>query len=272
VFSPYYAAARRRGRLDPCEHCAFNVALYPPHGGRWTMTERRGGSLQRAPDRLVVGPSSLAWDGDTLVASLDELAAPLPRRVRGELRLRPTALTDHAYSLDEGGRHRWSPIAPTARIEVRLDSPALHWTGTAYSDSNAGDEPLENAFRSWQWSRAAHPDGAAVLYDVIPRAGAPRTLALQFDRAGGVREVLPPPLVTLRTSGWGLRRATRSERGAAATLLRTLEDGPFYARSLVSARLGGERLTSVHESVSLDRFRSRWVQLLLPFRMPRARR
>jgi hypothetical protein len=28
----------------------------------------------------------------------------------------------------------------------------------------------------------------------------------------------------------------------------------------------------VHESLSLDRFGSRWVQLLLPFRTPRARR
>jgi carotenoid 1,2-hydratase len=28
-------------------------------------------------------------------------------------------------------------------------------------------------------------------------------------------------------------------------------------------------VTAVHESLSLDRFRSRWVQYLLPYRMPR---
>jgi len=32
----------------------------------------------------------------------------------------------------------------------------------------------------------------------------------------------------------------------------------------------GESVTAMHESLSLDRFRARWVQMLLPFRMPRA--
>ena len=49
----------------------------------------------------------------------------------------------------------------------------------------------------------------------------------------------------------------------------TLEDSPFYARSVVSASLLGERADAVHESLSLDRFRAGWVRLLLPFRMPR---
>ena len=51
--------------------------------------------------------------------------------------------------------------------------------------------------------------------------------------------------------------------------MRTLEDTPFYTRSLLSARLLGERVAAVHESLSLDRFRTGWVQMLLPFRMPR---
>ena len=56
-----------------------------------------------------------------------------------------------------------------------------------------------------------------------------------------------------------------------ATLARTLEDTPFYARSLVGTRLFGHAATSVHESLDLDRFRSRIVQAMLPFRMPRRR-
>jgi carotenoid 1,2-hydratase len=28
-------------------------------------------------------------------------------------------------------------------------------------------------------------------------------------------------------------------------------------------------MTAVHESLSLDRFQARWVQAMLPFRMPR---
>jgi carotenoid 1,2-hydratase len=50
----------------------------------------------------------------------------------------------------------------------------------------------------------------------------------------------------------------------------TLEDGPFYARSILSTRVFGEDVPAMHESLSLDRFRKPWVQAMLPFRMPRA--
>ena len=53
-------------------------------------------------------------------------------------------------------------------------------------------------------------------------------------------------------------------------MVRTLEDAPFYARSVVSAKLLGEHVTLMHESLSLDRFRMPMVQAMLPFRMPRA--
>ena len=52
-------------------------------------------------------------------------------------------------------------------------------------------------------------------------------------------------------------------------MVRTLEDAPFYARSLVAAKLLGESVILMHESLSLDRFRMPVVQAMLPFRMPR---
>jgi carotenoid 1,2-hydratase len=48
-----------------------------------------------------------------------------------------------------------------------------------------------------------------------------------------------------------------------------LEDAPFYSRSLLATHLAGSPGPAIHESLDLDRFRSRWVQCLLPFRMPR---
>jgi carotenoid 1,2-hydratase len=42
-----------------------------------------------------------------------------------------------------------------------------------------------------------------------------------------------------------------------------------YARALVLTQLLGVPVTAVHESLDLNRFASRWVQTLLPFRMPR---
>jgi carotenoid 1,2-hydratase len=55
-------------------------------------------------------------------------------------------------------------------------------------------------------------------------------------------------------------------------VIQTLEDTPFYARSMLSTRLFGEAVTAVHESLDLDRFRTAWVRALLPFRMPRMAR
>jgi carotenoid 1,2-hydratase len=51
--------------------------------------------------------------------------------------------------------------------------------------------------------------------------------------------------------------------------VRTFEDTPFYARSLLAATLDGETVQPVHESLSLRRFRNPLVRLMLPFRMPR---
>jgi carotenoid 1,2-hydratase len=106
----------------------------------------------------------------------------------------------------------------------------------------------------------------------MPRTGQARCLALSFgpDRGpdGGVEALTPPPVTPLPPSLWRIRRATRAE-GGGATIMRTLEDTPFYARSELRTRLGGTECAAVHESLDLDRFRQRWVQLLLPFRMPR---
>jgi carotenoid 1,2-hydratase len=51
--------------------------------------------------------------------------------------------------------------------------------------------------------------------------------------------------------------------------LQTLEDTPFYARSLLQSSWCGERVTAVHESLSIPRLDSALVRLMLPCRMPR---
>jgi len=231
------------------------------------MTERGRGAIVREATTLAIGPSSLGWEGDALVVRLDELTAPLPSRIRGELRLHPQVLTSHRVALDAQARHAWQPIAPLARLEVDLASPRMRWRGQAYCDSNLGTAPLESAFRCWQWSRASTDSRTTVLYDVTRLEDAPLSFALDIDRHGAVTPLEPPAGIELPASRWGIARATRSESGAR--VLATLEDGPFYARSLVASRLGGAPVTGVHESLSLERFRTAWVRWLLPFRMPR---
>ena len=273
AFSPYYAWASKREAADPLNYCALNVALYDlgaTRGGRrWTMTERRRHDVRRSTGELAIGPSSLVWDGDALSIWIDEYTTPWPSRVRGVVRIYPQFITDRVAALDAASQHRWWPIAPSTRVQVVLEEPDLRWLGTGYLDSNWGDAPPEIAFSRWDWSRATLQVGTAVLYDIQRRQGAPLLLALRFAPSGQVEEFEPPAAASLPRTLWGIERGTRADLPASATVIKTLEDGPFYARSLVAAQLLGEPIRAVHESVSLDRLRRLWVKLLLPFRMPR---
>ncbi len=277
MFSPYYASARRgaarRGQAaDPHDHCAINVALYNLQTGqkKWAMTERGRASLARDAVTLGIGPSSLRWDGDALLVQVEEVTVPWPSRLRGSVRVHPAGAAPRRFALDAQGLHHWWPIAPAATVEVHMDSPAWRWSGTGYVDSNQGDGPLEDGFASWQWSRAALPQqGCGVLYDVQGRDGSATTLALQFDARGDCQPCMPPPQATLAPAAWGIARATRCESAHRLVLTHTLEDAPFYARSLLRSAWQGEPVVAVHESLSLTRFAAPWVQRLLPFRMPR---
>ncbi len=269
MFSPYYAWSRRRGGGEPLDFCAINVVLYGPGRKRWAMTERGRAAVRQASDSLAIGPSAMSWDGNALTIDLDEVTAPVPSRIRGQVRVIPPALADRTFDLDPGGRHRWRVIGPGSRVEVSLRQPVLTWQGTGYLDTNDGDEAMETRFATWNWSRAALRDGTAVLYDVVGRDAMPRSLALRYDRAGQVEDFSSPPLSHLPNGLWGVRRATRADQGGSARLVRTLEDAPFYTRSVIETRLLGEDVTAVHESLSLDRFRAPWVQAMLPFKMPR---
>jgi carotenoid 1,2-hydratase len=271
VFSPYYAAARRRGRGDPEHHCALNVALYG-RPNRWSLTERGRGALRRDAATLAIGPSALHFDGTSLTIDIDERGMPLPHRLKGRLKVHFEALNATAFRLDAQGLHRWWPIAPFARVDVALESPDLRWSGHAYFDTNDGAAPLEHSFRHWHWSRATGTSATTVFYDVTECDGRTSSLALRIGRDGSLAAVEAPPEVSLPPTMWRVSRTTRAGPGRPVAITKTLEDAPFYARSLLATHLDGQPATAVHESLDLERFDRRWVQMLLPFRMPRRSR
>lgn len=246
-------------------HCAMNVALYG-RANRWTMTERGGDSVLRDRDFLAIGPSEIWWDGTALTARINEIAVPWPSRVQGTIRLYPAAIETSSITLDAGGHHRWQPVAPCARAEVRLNRPDLSWSGTAYFDTNNGDRPLADDFVRWDWSRATIPGGTTIVYDIQQRSEGPRRFAMRYDTPGGVTGFDPGQATPLPLTRW---RVPRFAPGAAPSVVATLEDTPFYARSLVSASLLCHPVRAMHETLMLDRFTAPWVQAMLPFRMPR---
>ncbi len=234
------------------------------------MTERSRRRVQRDATQFTIGPSQLRWHGDCLEIDICEYAMPLPFPVRGRVRVYPQQLTNFSVPLDAKGRHRWGPIAPCARVEVALNQPDLRWQGHAYLDSNEGDEPIEHAFREWDWSRATLDDGStAVIYDVQPLATPDRLHAYRFFPDGRVLPFEAPPRQALPKTGWRMERRMRSDDLQPVTVIDTLEDTPFYERSVLASSLFGQRVISVHETLNVPRFVSPVVQRMLPFRMPR---
>ncbi|QZH75047.1 MAG: hydroxyneurosporene dehydrogenase [Erythrobacter sp.] len=239
------------------------------------MTERPSRAVARDADLLAIGPSSLRWTGEALEIDIVErdkrLFNPWQRPVRGKIRIIPEALNGVAFALDPQSRHRWHCLAPRARIEVDMQKPGLRWQGGAYLDSNFGSESLEKGFRVWHWSRAHTAKGGVVCYEGVRRDGSHFASALRFG-ADGMPQIEEPPLVApLPNTLWQMERKTRADRGHAS-VIKTWEDAPFYARSTLKTRLFGEAAVAVQESLDLDRFASPVVQFMLPYRMPRAGR
>jgi len=275
VFSPYYLRGRRRGTAAADQYCSFNIALYGRPGG-WAMTERTSRWVTRSPGRLQIGPSALDLErcsdaGHRLRFTLREITCPLPSRIHGEVVVEFDQPIGVPLMLDTEGRHQWWPLAPQARVRVQLPRPGLDWTGAAYVDSNWGEEPLESGFRRWDWARLHDAEGRAIIhYDLEPRHGVSRHIALRLDGQRVTALHAPPPLQRLApTTIWRMPRKARSD--TPPHIVRTLEDTPFYSRNQIRSTDAGSVLEGVHESVELDRFTHPLTQLMLPFRMPRRR-
>jgi len=235
------------------------------------MTERGEGSVRRDESSFRLGNSHLRWDDDMLIIDIDETAAPLPFPLRGQVRVRTEGLGNTTFFIDDAGRHRWRPLSPLSTVEVSLTKPDLQWTGHGYLDTNHGDAPLEDDFAFWDWSRAViDGDRTAILYNTDMLNGASQLTALMVDGVGSIDEIEAPAPASLRpTPIFRIPRRTRADEGQKPRVLRTLEDTPFYSRSLVEMPLLGQRRQAIHESLAGPNLNKRSVQFMLPFRMPR---
>jgi carotenoid 1,2-hydratase len=266
VFSPRWAKARER---DP-ESCSLdfstlNVALRVGHRNRWSLTERSRGAVARTERHLRIGASEMRWHGNELRVRVDERTAPWGTQLRGNVRLIPQSTSDQHIALDPKGLHTWSPKVPLAHVEVTFDAPRVAFRGVGYFDVNEGECPLEDTFSSWSWSRISNARESAIAYDVTTRDDGFSSRAYAATAGGGLTQREPGSLFEMSTTRFGLARVARHEYGQVV-LRKTLENGPFYARSLVSARLPSGHAHGFHESVSLDRLRAPWVKFLVPFR------
>ncbi|QWD05714.1 carotenoid 1,2-hydratase [Polynucleobacter paneuropaeus] len=271
VFSPYYAWARRNNSsANPENHCSLNVAIYSPGKNRWAMTERGERQVSRNSTEFVIGPSSLHWDGNKLTVQILERAVPFGQKIAGTVELYPNTLFNFSTPLDAAGKHRWGPLAPSARVKVNLNSPNLQWEGNAYLDSNEGDEPISHAFHEWDWSRAEMSGGrTSVIYDVREKNAQENLLALTFNPNGTIDHFEPPPRQALPKTMWGIQGHMRNQNSETLRVQKVLENTPFYTRSVLDSELLGEKVLSFHETLSVPKLTLATTQFMLPWRMPR---
>jgi carotenoid 1,2-hydratase len=271
-FSTSYARALRMGaNADPLRFCQMNVALYGPRATRWALTEREVPASARSHDAIVLGRSAMGWRGDKLVVDLDEVSPWTRRPIRGRLELRPDGRPHEAMALDVSGRHLWRPIAPRAWLDVKLDEPGVRFQCLGYLDTNAGSEPLDVAFQSWTWTRTHAPDRRTfVTYAVRERGGETSVRALEL-RDGRAQALDGLRRHRLPRSRWGLQREVWTKSPSPPRVVRSLEDGPFYARDRVEAEVDGLRLHTLSETLSMQRLATRSASFLLGFRARRER-
>ncbi|MEM7606557.1 MAG: hypothetical protein AAF411_14465 [Myxococcota bacterium] len=277
-FSTTYYNARRRGPADPYRYSSMHVAVYERRGRRskvaaWALeTQPIDPRRDRTAERLAIGNSMLRWEGDRLVADLDERTTPPPKGnpfrwpVHGRVVIHPEAMPGVGLPIDEHGRHLWWPVAPVARFEVDLFEPRLRFSGHGYHDANAGDRPLDESFDTWSWMRARVGHAARLTYDVRTASGVRRAHALEV-RPDGVYDLEDTKRVSIERSAWGLARDARVDRGRQAHTVQAYEDGPFYTRSLLKTHIGGDEVLAMHETLAAHRLRRAWVRHCATYRM-----
>jgi len=272
VFSPYYYRARRRHDGNPENFCSVNAILYGPDRRRWSLTERGAGDLKRGRDQIVIGPSRVEQSGDErFTFHIHEVCNPWPTRLSGQIELSVPALGQRSFELDPDGLHRWWPAAPAGRVKVTMKKPGIAWEGAAYLDCNAGVVPLEETFLNWHWQRSAAEAGSGhIHYDATLTNGERRSLGLRYDPDMSCYELADSGRDTPISSTplWRAQRLCRTVSGQPR-VIETLEESPFYARSVLDLDTGLGPRKVMHESLHLDRFTRPWMQWLLPFRMPR---
>ena len=234
------------------------------------MTDRGRRALRQTSDSFSVGPSSLHWQNGKLVIDINEIGSPpLVSRVRGRVTLTPTALSQVELPLTEDGAHIWRPFAPTAHIDVDIDSPGWQWEGHGYFDANFGTRALEQDFTYWTWGRFPTDTGSTCFYDVIRCDGSQLGKGIQFDERGEASVITPPPKARIKRSLWGLYRETRADAGTTPSQVMPMLDAPFYNRAAVRTVINGKDTVGVHEALDLKRFRSPLIKPMLAVRVPR---
>ncbi len=212
----------------------------------------------------------MTWSDGQLVIDVNEISGPpVISRVRGQIRVTPSAITSVELPLTPDGSHVWRPFGPVSTVECDLESKGWQWSGHGYFDANFGTRALEQDFSYWTWGRYPLKSGATCFYDATRIDGSELGAGFHFDTDGTAHQIDLPEKRPFRRSLWAVRRETRGDAGTQPKQRLNMLDAPFYSRSAVETQIDGERTIGVHEALDLRRFRSPILKPMLAVRVPR---
>jgi len=279
-FLPGIASEARAGRPPiPADNPSVNVVIY--QDGR--------------PDFYLlqtVDPATVRWEGDrwemgglTAQVTTDEklnLSIALDCAVPGSNnRLTGTiSLTGHARKGggdgEENPEHEWTPLAVVAQATASLSCGSQQWNiqGRAYFDRNLGQRPMHTlGIDRWWWFRLALPDRELIGYHLIPsdRSEETRSICLTIAADGtttmveNARFVMANWQRSLLGPAWP-HTLTLTPPGNDPVVIHfanLVDNGPFYQRFQIEARVDGVLVRGFAEHVLPDRIDRAWSRPLV---------
>ncbi|MFT5683525.1 MAG: carotenoid 1,2-hydratase [Myxococcota bacterium] len=274
-FLPGIASAARAGRPTiPADHPSVNVVIY------------RDGK----PDFYLLqtaDPQTVHWDGEswelggltarvvtdeqlTLSVELDCAVPNSSDRLIGQITLtgQPRQGGGDGEAAPE---HEWTPLAVVAHASASLSCGSRQWdiSGRAYFDRNLGQRPMHTlGIDRWWWFRLALPDRELIGYHLIPidRSEQTRSLCLSIAADGTTTTAEDARFVM---SGWRrsllgpswpatLTLTPPGDEPVVIHLAHLVDNGPFYQRFQIQARVGGVLVRGFAEHVLPDRIDRAW--------------
>jgi hypothetical protein len=276
-FLPGIASAARAGRpKSPAESPSVNVVLY--RNGR--------------PDFYLlqtVDPDRALWDGecwemgglsgrlissDTQLTLQLELDCPVPgttERLVGQIALTGTQRLGSGDGAAQP-EHEWTPLVVVANGSASLRCGSRQWqlSGRAYFDRNLGQRPLHTlGIKRWWWFRLAMPGHELIGYHLIPNdpGSETRSLCLTIGPEGETQLTEQAQFVMSDWKRGGLlglpwpRTLAVTQPGGDPVqiqLAHLVDNGPFYQRFQIEARIHGGLVRGFAEQVVPDRIDQGW--------------
>jgi hypothetical protein len=244
-----------RDRPIPRARPAVNIAVY--REGRtafFLLQELQPEAVAEGTNRWRFGESEFAIEdarGRRRVTGRLELPVPATRGLlTGTVEVQGAAVACGAA--DPRADHAWTPLLTAANGSASLtwgnptddDEEPFSLHGRGYVDTNASTTPLhEQGIADWRWGRVGLGTDELIYYVVNPEVGAPESMVI-LVHSNGTTTKLNDASVTFGDAArarYGMqhhRRVRVQALGLDATIATesVVDDGPFYLRSLVSAR------------------------------------